>query len=537
MRGAAVVLAAAGGVAVAARPAHMEWLGGAGLRGALEGGRWDAMQDAPAAPAAPADLRVSKALGQRGYESVRVSMVGVSAGTGTGRDEVLAGEFDVVETFTERWTHAYDNGAAGVVCKGEEVLSSEAVREEADCLLACNADENCASFSYRRGVCILGSPACEFTQERGSTTYRKLGRNMLYSKLVDLEPGNNKVEINGSIVEIELPKEDSGTSGIVWADPCVSSRWVSCTYDILWDVVGESRDMLNAIGKDPSVHFFQILGDNFYDQDGRLTRSLFDQLDSGIKRKFFMTVPGNHDFWVHGAPSSQTNHDQFGHGFMQYYAQDTLGALDANPGDIFNRSISPDIDPHNSSNADGSDMRNAAENFFWYHKLGNLGFIGYSGAATVNETLEHLQQACAYFETSKPAFVFIATHWNEPGEGAEEGMQAPTIRNAILEMPGCDLGDRIKYLDGHVHCNAIQENGANEAVGFTIGGRGMWDLTCLPVAGFLYIDSSRDDMLRVFHFKEHTLFKNNHPEILACVQQQGIGSCTHLAELWLETPL
>ena len=43
--------------------------------------------------------------------------------------------------------------------------------------------------------------------------------------------------------------------------------------------------------------FFTILGDNFYDQDGRLNSVMFDKFSMDVKSKFLMTTIGNHDFF------------------------------------------------------------------------------------------------------------------------------------------------------------------------------------------------------------------------------------------------
>jgi len=107
--------------------------------------------------------------------------------------------------------------------------------------------------------------------------------------------------------------------------------------------------MINALAENRNMSFFQILGDNFYDQDGRLTRALFDSLSLDVKSKIFMTVAGNHDLWVCGGPScggsffvrsvcarfsftcrrdlsAGDEYDQSGYGLMQFYGQDPLAS-------------------------------------------------------------------------------------------------------------------------------------------------------------------------------------------------------------------
>ena len=67
-------------------------------------------------------------------------------------------------------------------------------------------------------------------------------------------------------------------------------------------------------------HFWQILGDNFYDRDGSLSREFFSGLNLGAKSAFISSTPGNHDYWVYGVPILKSKADQFANGFMQYYA-------------------------------------------------------------------------------------------------------------------------------------------------------------------------------------------------------------------------
>lgn len=230
---------------------------------------------------------------------------------------------------------------------------------------------------------------------------------------------------------------------------------------------------------------------------------------------------------------------------MQFYAQDSVAGAAGRHGQwlghgghsksAFDFSVDPDQVQNRSFH---NDFKNKARNFLWYHKMGNLGFVGYAGAATLEESMLELREACAYFSESKPAFIFVLGHWNEAGDGCDDDMTVPAVRQALLEVPGCDVGDRLKFFDGHAHCNVQQGAGALEPVGWTIGGHGMDDLSCMPQYGFVFVDSSRDSKLRVYYFQEHTLFSNNYDAILQCVQDKGaIAQCTHLAHLWLETDL
>merc|ERR1712048_1469369 len=69
-------------------------------------------------------------------------------------------------------------------------------------------------------------------------------------------------------------------------------------------------------------------------------------------------------------------------------------------------------------------------------------------------------------------------------------------------MQGCDtLGSRLKYVEGHYHCNKIVENNT----GFVLGKQGQ----------------------RTKDFDA----------IIDCFKTNGYSQCTHYAQVWMEEPL
>ena len=73
--------------------------------------------------------------------------------------------------------------------------------------------------------------------------------------------------------------------------------------------------------------------------------------------------------------------------------------------------------PYNLSvNPDTQSTRGAlpnAANYFVYHKLGNTGFIGYSGAHDAAGQDAHFEESCSYFELEpKPDVIFLVGHWS-----------------------------------------------------------------------------------------------------------------------------
>ena len=203
------------------------------------------------------DFRVAKALGSKGYNKLRLSVVGNKSSA------LDAENFDYAESFQYRWQAAYDLGTAAASCSDPYDISR--VLYEGECLKRCSADSACSffTFSWDR-TCSLAS-TCDYTEDRSAeATYHKTNDNYLYSSVVDAVPGKNEFTIGGQTIEVNLPEEDGAVSGILWSDPCYSSKWIACVWGSRWDVQNRSIEMINALAEDDSWHFFQILGDNFY---------------------------------------------------------------------------------------------------------------------------------------------------------------------------------------------------------------------------------------------------------------------------------
>jgi len=152
-------------------------------------------------------------------------------------------------------------------------------------------------------------------------------------------------------------------------------------------------------------------------------------------------------------------------------------------------------------------------------------------------------------------------HWNDVSNGCQDSMDVPEIQSVIGttfdEFPGCAelyQRGRLKYLDGHSHCNHVEYRGEKHADhlevayrggqkeedkiidGFMIGGHGMAECGQL---GFAFVDSlSSPGHVRVWYFEERnvrTPHRDDYPAILDCVKERGVAGCTHLATLWWES--
>ncbi|CAJ1385044.1 unnamed protein product [Effrenium voratum] len=368
-------------------------------------------------------------------------------------------------------------------------------------------------------------------------TYRKQFRyrwtdNYLHSSLIDLQPGKNTLTIAGQSIQVDLPAETEGIRAVFWSDPCFSSKWIHCAYADKFQTFPRSIAMLNAIYADPSMDMFAILGDNFYDQTGELAKTIFDQLSPDVKRRFLFVVNGNHDNWVCGSPGCGDMADNFGIGQMQYYTSDPVASNMwlQNDEDFMDFSIDPEV------RKDYKTWQNVGTNFLVYHKLGNIGFLGFSGAALFSDMLPYFSEACDYFEREQPAVVFLLGHWNSKGMGCGTGMSVPAVRKELLALTSCStLGNRLKYMDGHEHCNYVQDN-KTEPVGFMIGAHGMDDSACEAQYGFLYLDST-DARVRLYYFEvQSESGGDKYDDLLKCVSTGGLSACTSMAQKWLDVP-
>ena len=117
--------------------------------------------------------------------------------------------------------------------------------------------------------------------------------NYLNTGVISITPGEkNVLSINGQNVELFIPKQNDGIRGVIIADPCFQSQWITCLYKDKFNTFNHTIELLNAINSWDDTHFWQILGDNFYDQSGDPTKSWFQALSQKSKSKVFATTPG-----------------------------------------------------------------------------------------------------------------------------------------------------------------------------------------------------------------------------------------------------
>jgi len=339
----------------------------------------------------------------------------------------------------------------------------------------------------------------------------------LSSALVDVEPGiKQSLSLDGFKIDVRIPKQDEGSVGLLIADPCIDeSQW--CPYANTWDVEHTLQSTLNTLAAHDELDYWMNIGDLFYDQVGDTTARFFSGLSVDVQSRIHGVSMGNHDFWQDGKPGSAQWSDNFGNGLMQWYAQDAMsGKSDASQPFDFS------IDPSTYQVAHFS-------NFFWYNMIGNVAFIGFSGEAGWDQSEAYFEEACSWAQQQNPALLVLLGHWDADNLGCASGMASPEVYGKVSALPACaTLGSRIKYFEGHNHCNRIVEDNT----GFMVGANGM--AGCGDFG--LPILDTRGGQATLWYFSlgsggnRHT----NWDEVLGCIKSYGFAGCTQYADIWMQ---
>jgi hypothetical protein len=413
------------------------------------------------------DLRVAKGMSDRGYDKIRVS-----------------------------------------------VLTTEST--EAQC------DFSDAKFDYNEK---FFSPPNTGSLEPGKTETNKMSGMTLRSSIMTVTPGTTcKLEVGGIDwgITVKTPAKGSRARGLLFADPCVRTvaPGPNCANGASFEIKQRFSKAINALVASDELDFWGIIGDNFYDATGEVLVEFNAELSLEAKAKPFITVPGNHDFWNAGAPElggMYSGVDHFGYGFMQYYAQDTVAALNGNGSAPFYFPKSKDEHswPGKSKTTQGGGHGPVAlplsgipkeENFVFWYQIGNAAMFGYSGAHATGPDPQknhdkidpYVEKFCKWVGESDDIVTWMLFgHWNGPNLGCMNGMDTPSIYKVLFSKPGCAAKKGL-YFDGHDHCNRITPNPVKPApdplpVGYMIGGSGM-NGDCAPTSGFVVVDSKAKDV-------------------------------------------
>jgi hypothetical protein len=367
----------------------------------------------------------------------------------------------------------------------------------------------------------------------------------LHTTVRPVTPGKASIWKAGTelTLNVTLPPQGKGVRGFLVADPCFSGEYVFCRYGETYEIFERLPKMLNA-GLETDNDFWTLLGDNFYDPHGILGPKFFTQLTHAAKSKPIVSVAGNHDFWQYGYPTEK-GYNTFGNGYMQYYLMDTAAAAAArnqtdgvplnftvNPAQPLNGSFQPAGNPFYGHQP-------PATNFFTLNAIGDVMMMSFSGAHTFEESQPLFDDACKVVSEQKPKWFIVLGHWSDGDAGCQPGMYAPAIHDYIITVDGCkEMADRIKWIEGHIHCNIVLKSNT----GFRVAGFGMGDCANF---GFPYLDTT-GGQLEIGYFPivggNGTVTSNDEAAgandvdfdtLLSCIQANGIGGCKRYAVTWM----
>lgn len=345
---------------------------------------------------------------------------------------------------------------------------------------------------------------------------------VLHTTVKEIGPSNIATfSVGGQQVTVRLPAQGAMARGFFIADPCISSRDLYCPYAEKFQTLTRLVNIVNTVVASNEIDFWGIVGDNFYEAKGPIGAQFFQALSPQAKSKLFLAVPGNHDFWLAGGPPG-TATDQLGHGFFQYYGQDTEAGLHQGGR------------PYDFSFAAQVTQLAPMENFVFSHQIGNIAFFGYSGAHSWTQLQPYARKFCAWM-TNAPTVntAVILGHWNEDNLGCTHGMSSPDVYAFMKTQPGCS-SKTLMYVDGHEHCNKVTEPGH----GFMIGGNGMGGCGQF---GFMILESNpaaaggpdvRVDYFELAKIQGSTVV-DSYPQIFNCLSSRGYLGCRdQFAQKW-----
>jgi hypothetical protein len=378
--------------------------------------------------------------------------------------------------------------------------------------------------------------------------YRWTDRFLHTSLLSTVAGAPHTFQVGGSVsnITVKLPKEGEGVKGFFFGDPCTEADFVGCIHA---NMTKRLPRLVNALS---DLDYRVVLGDNWYDQAGGITRRFFEALTNKAQAQIQVTVPGNHDFWRAGARLLRTKKDQLGNGFMQFYAQDTLAGKGNPHTTPFDFSNDPDTDSADKYGVAG--VLPTAENFLFYHTIGNAGFVGFSGAHTASSSKAAFEEACLFFLKSepRPKIIYLNGHWNADGLGAEPEMDTMSVYKRLRVLPGCDTG-ALRFMMGHKHCNAVvkvaklvdgEDGGAGRGdgappappEGYLLGGTGVRGSLECNTFGFAYVDTTGGREL-VVGFELANATTDKYDAIVECIERSSIDDCLRHGTVWANASL
>lgn len=152
-------------------------------------------------------------------------------------------------------------------------------------------------------------------------------------------------------------------------------------------------------------------------------------------------------------------------------------------------------------------------------------------------------------EEAAPKVIILAGHWNQGHLGCQKGMDVPSVYERLRTLPGCD-GGKLRYVAGHVHCNEVMqwadgdvpyEGSKGDPIGYMLGGTGVRGENC-NTFGFAYFSTTDDRELVVGFTMGTDKGEEDAPpdvfeEAIACFEDKGVANCLEYGTIWRDSSL
>jgi hypothetical protein len=161
-----------------------------------------------------------------------------------------------------------------------------------------------------------------------------------------------------------------------------------------------------------------------------------------------------------------------------------------------------------------------------------------------DDLLPHFTEACAWAAGAAGVeAVILQGLWHAEGTGCSEQSATSEVYQELADIPECQpIYHKLRYFEGHKHCNLIME----EDVGFMVGGQGMTDgssitdVGCGGALGIPVVDTT-GGTFKVYYFNIQSLLPGSatdqFDDVLACFRDRGVSQCYAFATAWSEVPL
>ena len=111
---------------------------------------------------------------------------------------------------------------------------------------------------------------------------------------------------------------------------------------------------------------------------------------------------------------------------MQFYAMDTVASANTLTSSLLNSTTGTSTEeqqvPFDFSIDPSKELLPEAKmpserNSVWWSKIGNVAYVGFSGAYSFEVMEPYFREACAWLGEAKPQVAFIVGHWNQVRTG------------------------------------------------------------------------------------------------------------------------